>query len=135
MTTGIRPGDEFLDEPFWAHLRSGTLHLATCDDCGKAHHPPGPICPHCRSFNIGWKPASGKGTLKSFAVAHHAVHLLLADKVPYTITLIDLEEGVRMTSGLAKGFEGELRVGMAVECEVEKIDDRLSLAVFKPVGG
>ena len=25
--------------------------------------------------------------------------------------------------------------GMAVECEVEKIDDRLSLAVFKPVGG
>lgn len=133
--TGIRPGDEFLKEPFWTHLSEGTLHLATCETCGKAHHPPGPICPHCRSFDIGWKPASGKATLGSFAVAHHPVHPLLADQVPYTITLVDLEEGVRMVSGIPKGMEADLRVGMALRCEVVKIDQDLSLPYFVPVEG
>lgn len=131
--TVIRPGDEFLSQPFWTHLASGTLHLATCDDCNKAHHPPGPICPHCHSFNIGWKPASGRATLGSFAVAHHPVHPLLADKVPYTITLVDLEEGVRMVSGIPHGMDVELTLGMALECKVEKIDDSLSLPYFYPV--
>ncbi len=130
----IRPGDEYLDQPFWTHLATGTLHLATCDDCGKAHHPPGPVCPHCRSFNIGWHPASGKATLNSFAVAQHAVHPLLADQVPYTITLVDLAEGVRLVSGVPKGLEVNLTVGMALECHVKKIDDRLSLPYFLPVG-
>ena len=90
--TVIRPDEQFLKEPFWTHLATGTLHLCTCEDCGTAQHPPSPICPSCRSFNMGWKPASGRGTLKSFAVARHAVHPGLAEDVPYTITLVELEE-------------------------------------------
>ena len=130
---GIRPGDEFLDQPFWRHLAAGRLHLATCGDCGAAHHPPGPVCPKCRSFEIIWKPASGKATLNSFAVAHHPVHPLLADHVPYTITLVDLEEGVRLVSGIPKDVEVDLTVGMALECKVVRIDDRLALPYFLPV--
>ncbi len=131
--TVIRPSDEFLEQPFWTHLAEGTLHLSTCDDCGVAHHPPSPICPKCRSFNIGWKPASGRATLNSFAVARHAVHPLLADQVPYTITLVDLEEGVRLVSGIPQGVEVDLKVGMPLECKVVRIDEKLSLPYFLPV--
>lgn len=132
--TVIRPGDEYLAQPFWTHLANGTLHLSTCEDCNKAHHPPSPICPHCRSFNIGWKPASGKATLNTYAVARHAVHPLLADQVPYTITLVDLEEGVRLVSGIPHGMEVDLEIGMPLECKVVKIDDALSLPYFLPAG-
>lgn len=130
----IRPGDDFLEQPFFKHLAEGTLHLSTCEDCNKAHHPPSPICPHCRSFNIGWKPASGKAKLNSFAVARHAVHPLLADKVPYTITLVDLEEGVRLVSGVPHGMDLDLKIGMDLDCTVVKIDEDFGMAYFLPEG-
>lgn len=134
LTNQIRPGDEFLDQPYWRHLAEGTLHLNSCNDCGSSHHPPSPICPKCHSFNTGWKPASGKATLNSFAEALHPVHPALADKVPYFITLVDLEEGVRLVSGIPSGMEVELEVGMALECHVVKFDDRFALPYFLPVG-
>ncbi|MBF9032674.1 nucleic acid-binding protein [Rhodobacterales bacterium HKCCE2091] len=133
--TVIRPSDEYLDQPFWKHLAAGTLHLNCCNDCGGAHHPPSPICPRCRSFDTGWKPASGRGTLKSFAVAEHPVHPMLADQVPYVITLVDLEEGVRMVSGIPKGTEAALEIGMALQCRVVRFDDRFALPYFLPVAG
>ena len=131
--TVIRPADEVLEQPNWRHLAAGTLHLSTCEDCGKAHHPPSPICPHCRSFNIGWQPASGKATLNSFAEALHPVHPLLEPQVPYFITLVDLEEGVRLVSGIPHGMDVDLSVGMELRCKVVKFDDDFALPYFLPL--
>lgn len=131
--SNIRPSPEFLAEPFWRHLAQGALHLKSCSDCGEAHHPPAPICPHCRSFNVEWKPATGRGTLKSFTEVLHPVHPLLEPRVPYTVTLVELEEGVRLVSGLPDGLQAELRVGMPLECQVIAIDDEYALPYFLPV--
>jgi uncharacterized OB-fold protein len=129
----IRPSDEFLDQPYWRHLAGGRLHLNCCEDCGAARHPPAPICPRCRSFRGGWKPASGNGVLNAFTQARHAVHPLLGEKVPYVITLVDLEEGVRLVSGLPPGRDDQLSVGMKMRCEVVRFDDRFALPYFLPV--
>ena len=130
--TIIRPGDEFLDQPYWRYLAEGTLHLNCCNDCGSAHHPPSPICPKCRSFNTGWKPATGRGTLNSFAEARHPVHPLLAPQVPYIITLVDLEEGVRLVSGIPHGMKVTLQIGMPLQCRVVQFDERFALPYFLP---
>ena len=130
--TIIRPADEFLDQPFWQHLAAGTLHLNCCEDCGSAHHPPSPICPKCRSFNTGWRPATGRGRLQSFTEVRHPVHSLLEENVPYIVTLVELEEGVRMVSGIPKGMHEELKVGMPLQCQVVHIDDRFALPYFLP---
>lgn len=82
---------------------------------------------------MGWKPASGHGTLITFAVARHAVHPCLADDVPYTITLVELQEGVRMVSSIPKGMEVDLRTGMQLRCKVVKYDDKFALPYFIPV--
>jgi uncharacterized OB-fold protein len=132
--TLIRPSDEYLDMPYWRHLAGGTLHLNYCEDCGASHHPPSPICPKCRSFNTGWKPATGRATLNTFTEVRHPVHPLLAPVTPYVITLVDLEEGVRLVSGIPHGMKVELSVGMALQCKVVKIDERFSLPYFLPVG-
>ena len=130
----IRPSDEYLAQPYWQHLASGQLHLNCCNDCGAAHHPPSPICPQCRSFNTGWKPASGKATLNSFTEVRHPVHPLLESQVPYIVTLVDLEEGVRLVSGIPAGMKVSLEVGMPLECTVIQHDENFALPYFLPVG-
>lgn len=132
----IRPSDQHLEMPFWRHLATGTLHVNVCDDCGTARHPPGPICPKCRSFRNSWRPASGRATLMSFTEVRHPVHAMLASSVPYVVTLVDLEEGVRMVSGIPAGRRvAPLRVGMKLRCEVIRFDERFALPYFLPVEG
>lgn len=131
--TVIRPSDEFLDMPYWRHLAAGVLHLNCCDDCGAARHPPSPICPKCRSFRNSWKPASGRATLNSFTEVRHPVHPLLASTTPYIVTLVDLEEGVRLVSGIPHGTRVSLQVGMPLKCKVVKFDERFALPYFLPI--
>jgi uncharacterized OB-fold protein len=96
------------------------------------HHPPSPICPQCRSFNTGWKPASGRATLNSFTEVRHPVHPLLASQVPYIVTLVDLEEGVRLVSGIPPEETVALRVGMPLRCKVIRFDELFALPYFLP---
>jgi uncharacterized OB-fold protein len=130
--TLIRPSDEYLEMPYWRHLAAGCLHLNVCDDCGAARHPPGPICPKCRSFRNSWRPATGNAMLNSFTEVRHPVHALLTAAVPYIVMLVDLEEGVRLISGIPPGRAVSLRVGMPLRCEVVRFDERFALPYFVP---
>lgn len=130
----IRPADEILDQPFWQFLAKGQLWLNHCESCGAFRHPPGPVCPRCRTIGNAWAPVSGRGVLKSFTVIRHPVHQLLRDSVPYTVTLVDLEEGVRLVSGIPAGMDVSLKVGMALQCHVVSFDERYALPYFLPVG-
>ena len=58
---------------------------------------------------------------------------MLADQVPYIITLVELEEGVRLVSGIPPGMEVELKVGMPLQCKVIQYDDRFALPYFLPL--
>lgn len=130
----IRPAEEILDQPFWSHLAKGRLHLNRCDQCGAFRHPPGPVCPKCRHIGGSWAEVSGRATLKSFTVIRHPVHRLLGPVVPYTVTLVELEEGPTMVSGLPPGDETQLQVGMPLVCQVIAIDECYALPYFLPVG-
>ena len=76
---------------FWDSVQNQELVFQKCGDCGQLRHPPRPVCPKCRSLNIGWEPSSGRGTVHSMTTYHEAPHPGL--KVPYTVVLIELEEG------------------------------------------
>jgi uncharacterized OB-fold protein len=128
----IRPADEYLDQPFWRHLATGVLHLNRCDACGTFRHPPGPVCPACRTIGGSWAPVSGRATLQSYTVVHHPVHAVLTDHLPYVVTLVDLEEGVRMVSGVPHGTSVRLSVGMPLRCRVVRFDERFALPYFLP---
>ena len=120
--------------PYWRHLTSGALHLNCCDSCGAYRHPPGPVCPKCRTIGDKWAAVSGKAVLKSYTTIHHPVHPLLADQTPYIITLVELEEGVRLVSGIPPGIDVKLEVGMPLQCQIVAIDDSYALPFFLPIG-
>jgi uncharacterized OB-fold protein len=77
---------------------------------------------------------SGRGQVFSFVVFHRAYHPAWEGKVPYTVALIELDEGPVMLSNVVGVDPAKLAVGSPVAVAFEAVDDSLSIPVFKPAG-
>jgi uncharacterized OB-fold protein len=83
--------------------------------CGIYRHYPKPQCPECLSGEWRWTPVAGSGVIHSFTVTHRAFHPAWADRVPYVVATIELDEGVRMVSDLPAEDTELAAVGTPVE--------------------
>ena len=106
------PGTTPLTQPYWEGAHNHQLLLQRCTACGHLWHPPLPRCPVCHSAEVEWTPASGRGRVYTYTVAYHATHAAMADKVPYVIALVDLEEGPRILTNLRHCTEESVQIGM-----------------------
>jgi len=100
---------------FWEATARRELVLQRCHGCRSWRHYPQPMCPSCHSMEWGWERASGRGEIYSFVVAHRAFQAFWADKVPYVIATIELEEGVRMVDDMLELPPEQARIGLPVE--------------------
>jgi uncharacterized OB-fold protein len=124
--------------PFFEAAREGVLLLLRCDDCGTFMSPTGgigtpvrPRCVRCFSAALDWAPSSGRGTLYSFALMHQVYDPAFADEVPYNIAIVELEEGVRLTTNVAGCPNAELSIGMALEVTFERVSDEVAIPKFR----
>lgn len=114
-----RFGDEW-----WAAAAEGRLLVQRCGACGHHQHHPRPFCLACRRTDaLGFVEASGRGVLHSFTTVHRSPRDDL--EAPYTVALVDLDEGVRM---LAWYLGDEPVCDQAVQ-----VSFRQGLPVFEPV--
>ncbi len=125
--------------PFFDGALEGRLILRRCRACGTYMWPVGgirtplrPRCVECFSGDLEWAPATGRGTLYSFALMHQIYHPAFAAEVPYNISVIELDEGVRMTSNVVGCSNDELRIGMPLEVIFEQLDEQVAIPKFKP---
>ena len=118
--------------PFWQAAARHELVLQTCAACGTVRHPPRPVCPSCLSWDVTWKPASGRGRVWSWVVAHPPVLPAFAEKAPYNVAVVELDEGVRMVGNLVDVANGEIHEGMAVEVAWEDLEDGVTLPQWRP---
>lgn len=120
-------------KPFWESLREHKLTAQRCKTCGGYFHfPPQALCPHCLSSENEWVPVSGKGTIYSFVTYHRAWHPAYQDKIPYNVSLVDLEEGPRLVTNVIGIPPEEVKVGMPVEVVYED-HENYTLPKFKPI--
>jgi uncharacterized OB-fold protein len=119
-------------QPYWDGLNEGRLRLQRCADCGKLRHYPRPVCDACFSMNVAWVDASGRGSVHSWTVTHHAFHPGFKPDLPYALVTVDLDEGVRMQAQLRGLDPSELRIGLPVQVAFEAATDSLTLPVFVP---
>jgi uncharacterized OB-fold protein len=103
-----------LDEPFWAGCRRGEFLLHRCGACGR-HYWPASTCVEHGAAAMTWVPGSGRGTVHTWTVFHHAYAPHLADQVPYTVAVVELDEGPFFHTRLVGRPPDELRVGLPVE--------------------
>ena len=76
--------------PWWAGLAEHELRLQRCHDCGTFGWPPRAVCNRCGSLDWAWVAASGRATVASWIVNHHAFSDAFA--VPYVVVLARLDE-------------------------------------------
>lgn len=115
--------------PFWDAVKGHELKLQRCADCKHWLNPPLPMCPKCQSQDSEWVKASGRGTVHSWVTYAESPHP--AFLAPYSVLLVELEEGPRVVSNPAGIAPDELEIGMAVEATFEDIGDDLTLFKFK----
>jgi len=102
--------DNPLDAPFWQAALRGELVVQTCSACGRRRFPPRPMCPECQSFVHEWRAVSGKGRIWSFVVPHPPLLPAFAERAPYNVVLVELEEDpkIRIVGNLVASADGEI---------------------------
>jgi uncharacterized OB-fold protein len=118
--------------PFWAGTRERKFLLRHCNACRQNHFYPRHHCPHCWSDNCEWRAASGHGRVYSYTVIHHNDALPFRERLPYIVALVDLEEGVRVTSNIVECTPEIIHVGMPVEVIYEQVTEEITLPQFRP---
>lgn len=136
MTTQARsivvpvPSEE--DREYWAGAKEGKLLIQKCGGCGRLRDFPSMGCPHCGTTTWSWIQSKGKGKIYSWIVVHPPVLPAFADKVPYNVILVELEEGTRMVSNLLDCPNDNIAIGMPVEVIFEKLTEEITLPKFRP---
>lgn len=88
--------------PFWQGAERGQLRFMTCSNCQHRFLPARTECPHCLAADLEWTNASGKAQLISWITYHRAFHPAFANHLPYTVAVVQLEEGPRMISNIVE---------------------------------
>ena len=129
-----RPAVNSDTRPFFDAAREHRLVIQRCVDCGTYRHPPGPICPHCHSFELTWEEVSGRGRLFTWSIVHQPFHPALRGAVPYAVAVVELDGtgGTRLTTNLVEATPHDFKMGRAVEVAWEDIDAHLTLPRFRP---
>jgi uncharacterized OB-fold protein len=118
---------------YWEGAAAGELRLQRCDDCSKAYFPPRPFCPACGSRKVAVFVASGKATLYSYLIHHRPVPGFVP---PYAIAVVELAEGPRMMTNIVDCAQTPeaLVLDMPLEVAFQKLDEQVTLPVFRPAG-
>ena len=92
---------------FWDGTQAGELRLQRCDACANIYFPPRPFCPA-----PGFTP-------------------------PYAIAVVELDEGPRLMSNIVDCPQTPeaLELDMRLEVAFEKLDDNVTLPLFRPAKG
>ncbi|MGB9249918.1 MAG: OB-fold domain-containing protein [Mycobacterium sp.] len=125
------PQPTISSEPFWTSGADGRLRIARCSSCGRHHHPPQPICPQCRSVDVGMAVVSGRATVAGFTLNHQ--QWLPAFPPPYVVAVVVLDEdpSVRLTTNIVGCDPVEVAVGMRVRVIFEPHEE-LWIPLFEP---
>jgi uncharacterized OB-fold protein len=127
------PAPDADDAGFWVHVGRRELAFRGCDACGRHHHPPLPVCPHCSSRALGWTRSNGAGAIYSFTIVRHAMDDGVRDAIPYFVVLVALDApaGVRLLANLIDAVHPP-RIGDRVSLAWRTRPDGIMLPAFRP---
>jgi uncharacterized OB-fold protein len=117
---------------FFEGVARGELLVRRCTNCGRAQHPPLPMCPVCASTSWAPQPMASTGEVYTFTVTHHPQ--LTGFTLPVVVTLVELSDGHRLVTNLVDVDPADVFVGMAVEVDLVAVDDELTLPLCRPRG-
>ena len=82
--------------PYADGLARGVLRYQRCDGCGCAQRLARYACERCGSDRLSWLDAGGTGKVYAVSEVVRAPSATFRAMVPYTLVLVDLDEGARV---------------------------------------
>lgn len=115
------PGPEITDlnRPYWDALKDGRLTYQCCQACGHKWLPARAECPGCLGEDWSWAQASGRARLISWVVYRIAYHASFAQRLPYTVAVVELDEGPRLFSNIVDADASRLKIDMPLRMVIE----------------
>jgi hypothetical protein len=111
-----------------AALRAGRFLIQRCGACDKHVYYPRDLCPHCGSGELAWVEPSGEGTVYAVTTVRRKPDA----GGDLNVSLIDLEEGVRLMSRVEGQKPGDVKIGQRVRARVAVTEGK-GLVVFDAV--
>jgi uncharacterized protein len=127
-----RPEPTPTTAPFWDALAGDRVVLQRCGRCQAWVHHPRSRCPVCLADALAWHEVAGTGVVHTFTVARYPTAPPFADQVPQLLAVVELDEGVRMTTTLVDVDPEAVRIGMAVAPVFDHGADGRTLLRFRP---
>ena len=109
-------------EEFPKFLKDGMIKGMKCRKCNVFYFPPRADCTECMGNDMEWKETKGIGTLITFTTIY-AAPTGFEGKTPYTIGLIDLDEGGRILANIEGMGEDQIKIGMKLKAVPTKLED------------
>lgn len=100
------------------HLAQGRFLIQRCADCERHVFHPREICPHCGGDALAWVAPGGRATVYSCTTVARKAEA----GGDYNVSLLDLDEGVRMMSNVVGMPPDQVRIGMAVQAVIGERD-------------
>jgi uncharacterized OB-fold protein len=101
-----------------------------CSNCGHVAFPPRLICPECsgREFIDYILPDEGKIlTYTTIEVGPSE----FSDQVPYSVAIVELDDGVKLTAQIADATPDKIKSGGRVKLEFRKIQQDGKAGILK----
>ena len=120
------------NKPFWDSCKQNVLKLQKCSSCVEFRYPASVICPKCSSMEFSWEAVSGRGSIFSFVTYRRLYHKAFASLLPYSVAVIELDEGPRMVSRLVGVTDqNSIRCASRVKVCFEHLGGDLVLPLFE----
>lgn len=120
-------------EEYWRGAGQGRLLYQKCRGCGSIQFPFLTICRNCLSEDVEAKESSGKGRVVTFSTIYRAPSPVFAMHLPYTLALVELEEGYRMLSALFDTAPEDVSMDMPVKVCFRAFSEDYALPLFRAI--
>jgi hypothetical protein len=118
---------------FAVHLKDGRLMGSCCKGCGLVSFPPRADCSQCLAAEFDFTEYSGRGTIYTFTTIA-AAPTGFEDVAPYTVAVVDLEEGGRLLGWIGETIPpAEVRIGAPVQVVPRLFEEQPSIRVYYTV--
>jgi uncharacterized protein len=122
MTKMPLPLLDVWNKPFWDACNDGRLTVQRCAATGKVWFPPSPVCPFDPGSKWEWVDSAGKGEVLSWVVFHQKYFEGFADRLPYNVAMVRLDEGFVLLTNIDAPNE-EIGIGRRVSLKFERRGD------------
>jgi uncharacterized OB-fold protein len=117
---------------FWAEAAKGRLVVQRCRACRAWVHYPRISCPHCAAADPEWVTMSGRGRVYSFTVIQRAGTPAFRGEEPYTLAIVELDEGPRLMTNIVDCPPEQVKIDMPVTVAYRPVNDEIAVPVFRP---